>query len=89
MGHTFECATCRRIKTEAVPYYGSGLMCEGCRGLLNLAPPTVEWRGRKPPPSAPSMRVPCPALTPSVGSLLVVLVFIAGVAVGAKMVGGW
>ena len=52
-------------------------------------PPTTEWRGRKAPPSPPPMRVQRASLAPSIGSLLVVLVFIAGVAVGAKMAGGW
>lgn len=43
----------------------------------------------KPPPPA-HMRTPRPtSIMPSVGSMLVVLVFIAGVAVGAKMAGGW
>ena len=75
MGHTFECANCRRIKTEAVPYYGSGLMCESCR------------RSLMPPP--PPLRNPNASVTPSAGSVWVGLVFLIGVAVGAKMAGGW
>jgi hypothetical protein len=35
------------------------------------------------------MRQPVASMAPSRGSLMVVLVFIAGMAVGAKMVGGW
>ncbi|KWV84150.1 hypothetical protein PFL603g_00248 [Pseudomonas fluorescens] len=35
------------------------------------------------------MRQPMASMAPSIGSLLVVLVFVAGMAVGAKMVGGW
>lgn len=42
------------------------------------------------PPAPPPMRTPLPAsIIPTTGSMLLVLVFIAGVAVGAKMVGGW
>ena len=42
------------------------------------------------PPAPPPMRTPRPAsIIPSTGSTLVVLVFIAGVVVGAKMAGGW
>ena len=41
---------------------------------------------RNPPPP---MRTPGTSLAPSIGSPLIVLVFIAGVAVGAKMAGGW
>lgn len=42
------------------------------------------------PPTPPPMRTPRPAsIIPSFGSMLVVLVFIAGMAVGAKMAGGW
>lgn len=41
-------------------------------------------------PAAPFMRTPNPtSIIPSIGSMLVVLVFIAGMAVGAKMAGGW
>lgn len=75
MGHAFECAGCRHIKTEAVPYYGSGLMCESCRRSLMPPPPPLRN------PNAPVM--------PSAGSLWVGLVFLIGVAVGAKMAGGW
>lgn len=42
------------------------------------------------PPAPPPMRKPLPAsVIPSAGSMLVVLVFLSGVAVGAKMAGGW
>lgn len=85
MDHAFECPKCRVVKTEVVPYYGSGLMCHDCRRAL-LPPPTTEQRGLPPPPP---MRTPDTSVAPSIGSLLIVLVFIAGVALGAKMVGGW
>ena len=77
MGYTFECLRCRWVKTEVAPraYCHPGV-CESCR--QSMVPP--------PPP----MRIPLPAsITPSIGSLLIVAVFIAGVAVGAKMAGGW
>ena len=42
------------------------------------------------PPAPPPMRTPRPiSIIPTTGSMLVVLVFLAGVAVGAKMAGGW
>lgn len=41
------------------------------------------------PPAPPPMRNPNASLAPSLGSLLIVLVFVAGVAVGAKMAGAW
>lgn len=88
MSHTFECPKCVMVKTELVPYYGSGLMCQDCRRAL-LPPPTTEQRGLPPPPPPPPMRTPNTSIAPSIGSLLIVLVFIAGVAVGAKMSGGW
>ena len=44
-------------------------------------------RPTSPPP--PPMRRPMASIAPSIGSLLIVLVFLAGVAVGAKMAGGW
>ncbi|MDB1112964.1 hypothetical protein [Pseudomonas extremaustralis] len=39
--------------------------------------------------SATTHANPHSSLAPSMGSLLIVLVFIAGMAVGAKMAGGW
>lgn len=42
------------------------------------------------PPAPPPMRRLLPAsIIPTIGSMLAVLVFIAGMAVGAKMAGGW
>ncbi|MBP5058927.1 hypothetical protein [Pseudomonas chlororaphis] len=41
------------------------------------------------PPAPPPMRTPNAPLAPSVGSMLVVAVFLLGVALGAKMTGGW
>lgn len=42
-----------------------------------------------PPPAPPPLRNPDASVMPSLGSLWVGLVFLAGVAVGAKMAGGW
>lgn len=51
-------------------------LCGGCERLK--------------PPAPPPMRHPLPAsIIPTTGSMLVVLVFIAGAVVGAKMAGGW
>ena len=87
MGCTFECAKCRQVKTEAVPQaWAVPDACESCRRALS-PPPTVEWRGN--PPEPPPRRNPNASVTPSLGSLWVGLVFLAGVAVGAKMAGGW
>ena len=67
-------------------------------GHLVLEPdryvPNGGLRFRRPdptpaPPAPPPMRSLNTALAPSLGSLLIVLVFIGGVAVGAKMAGGW
>ncbi|WP_277592969.1 hypothetical protein [Pseudomonas chlororaphis] len=38
---------------------------------------------------SPPMRTPSASLKPSAGSMLVVVVFLLGVALGAKMTGGW
>ena len=46
-------------------------------------------RPRLTPLPPPPMREPVASLVPSVGSVLIALVFIAGVAIGAKMAGGW
>lgn len=46
-------------------------------------------RPRQAPPAPPPMRTPNAAHVASLASVLIVLVFIAGVVVGAKMVGGW
>ncbi|UFQ03042.1 hypothetical protein [Pseudomonas fitomaticsae] len=76
------------MKTETVPqaFHHPGI-CEWCQ-RIQLPPPTVEWRGAR-PPAPPPLRNPNASVTPSLGSLWIVLVFIVGVAVGAKMVGGW
>lgn len=75
MGHTFECSKCERLKTEAAPLDGSTLLCMACQHKL-LPPP-------------PPMRTPHHPRTPGLAPMLVVLVFVAGVAVGTKMAGGW
>lgn len=85
MGHTFECPKCGRAKTEVVPNHSANLMCQACRRAL-VPPPTTEQRGLPPPPP---MRTPHHSRTPGLGPMLVVLVFVAGVAIGAKMAGGW
>lgn len=71
-------------------------VCDRC-GWVKIEPladdlihPGVCTSCLKPlPPAPPPKRNPHASLAPSVGSMLVVLVFIAGVAVGAKMAGGW
>lgn len=75
----FECSRCHWIKTEPMPYHSSTTMCEVCRRY-------VLHGGHLPPP--PPMRRPDASLTPSLASLMIALVFLAGVAVGAKMAGG-
>lgn len=58
-----------------------GTACGKCARCIITKPP---------PPPAPPMRTPRPtSIIPGTGSMLVVLVFIAGVVVGAKMAGGW
>lgn len=64
-------------------------------GHLVLEPdryvPNGGLRFQRPIPSQPPpMRTPLRAsIIPNAGSMLAVLVFLAGVAVGAKMAGGW
>ncbi|NMY31924.1 hypothetical protein HBR94_10480 [Pseudomonas sp. WS 5412] len=67
-------------------------------GHLVLEPdryvPNGGLRFRRPdpapaPPASPPMRTPNAAHVASLASVLIVLVFIAGVVVGAKMAGGW
>ncbi|EIK68279.1 hypothetical protein PseBG33_1361 [Pseudomonas synxantha BG33R] len=41
------------------------------------------------PPEPPPMRQSTASMALSIDSLLVMLVFVAGMAIGAKMVGGW
>lgn len=40
-------------------------------------------------PQPPPMRTPRSSYTPSIGSLLIVVVFMLGMVIGSKMVGGW
>ena len=65
--------------------------CTGCDASLitDQAMPLCGLCQRLAPPEPPPLRNPNASVTPSLGSLLVALVFIAGVAVGAKMTGGW
>lgn len=79
----FECTRCHWVKIEPLSYHSNTTMCQACRR-------SVLPGGKPPPPPPPPMRTPGPAsIIPTAGSMLVVMVFIAGVAVGAKMVGGW
>lgn len=58
--------------------------------ITEQARPLCAMCERLKPPAPPPMRIPLSAsIIPSSGAMLVVLVFIAGVAVGAKMAGGW
>ena len=58
--------------------------------ITDQARPLCGMCQRLKPPAPPPMRKPLSAsIIPSADAMLVVLVFIAGVAVGAKMAGGW
>lgn len=66
--------------------------CTGCgvSVITDQCPPLCGMCERLKPPAPPPMRSPLPApFILSAGSILVVLVFLFGVAVGAKMAGGW
>ncbi|SCZ13329.1 hypothetical protein SAMN03159391_05819 [Pseudomonas sp. NFACC37-1] len=77
---SFECSRCHWVKLEPTPYHSGMTLCEACR--RSVLP------GGKPPPPPP-MRTPIASLKPSAGSMLVVLVFLSGLAVGAKLAGAW
>lgn len=89
----FQCSRCRHVKLEPDPTEvgGGQLLCRGC-SKRDLPPPTTEWRGRpagwQPPPAPPPMRGGEIRHAPGVSVMLVVLVFLAGVVVGTKIVGG-
>lgn len=66
--------------------------CIGCAAFMitDQAMPMCGMCQRPAPQPPPPMRRPVPAsIIPTAGSMLVVLVFIAGVAVGTKMAGVW
>ena len=65
--------------------------CAGCDAFMitDQSTPLCGGCERLKPPAPPPMRTPSTSLIPSFGLLMIVLVFIAGVAVGAKMAGGW
>lgn len=65
--------------------------CTGCDVSLitDQATPLCGLCQRLAPAEPPRLRNPNASVTPSLGSLWVGLVFLAGVAVGAKMTGGW
>lgn len=68
----------------------SNTVCRGSWRLGTACGTCERCVASKPPPPPPLMRKPLPgSIAPTAGSILVVLVFIAGVAVGAKMAGGW
>lgn len=66
--------------------------CVGCElsMITDQSTPLCGMCEQLKPPAPPPMRSPLRAsVIPSAGSMLVVMVFIAGVEVGAKMAGGW
>lgn len=66
--------------------------CAGCDAsmITDQPEPLCGMCERLKPPAPPPMRRTLPAsIILTTGSMLVVLVFLAGVAVGAKMTGGW
>lgn len=69
------CTRCTGCDTSMITDQSTPL-CGMCERLTSHPPPP--------------MRTPLPAsIVPSIGLMLVVLVFLTGVAVGAKMAGGW
>lgn len=93
MVYEFQCSKCRWVKIEPEPFNSEQTLCAACRrACLPLPPPTTEWRGRpvgwQPPPAPPPMRRGAIPHAPGVSVLLVVLVFLSGVVIGAKMAGG-
>lgn len=66
--------------------------CTGCDTsmITDQSTPLCVMCERLKAPAPPPMRTPFPAsIFSPVGLMLVVLVFLTGVAVGAKMAGGW
>jgi hypothetical protein len=89
----FQCSMCRHVKLEPYPITqdGNRLLCGYC--VKREPPPTTEWSGRpagwqklRPPPAMRGGAIPH---APGVSVTMVILVFLIGVAVGAKMAGGW
>ena len=72
--HPTRCAACAECGVSPITDQRVP-MCGGCQAVK--------------PPKPPPMRQPMELMAPGIGSLLVVLVFVAGMAVGAKMAGGW
>ncbi len=74
----FQCSRCRHVKLETDPLKISNdhFLCCTC------AKPRL-------PPEPPPMRSGAMPHAHGVGVTLVVLVFLMGVVVGAKMAGGW
>ena len=70
-------------------------MCTRCTGcdvsmITDQSVPLCGMCERLKPPTPPLMRKLLPAsIVPSAGLVLIVLVFIVGVLVGAKMAGSW
>ncbi|MPQ84500.1 hypothetical protein F0170_11185 [Pseudomonas sp. MAFF 730085] len=65
-------------------------VCKGAHELGTACGICERCVASNPAPPSPPMRTPLSAsIIPSAGSMLVVLVFVVGVAVGAKMAGGW
>lgn len=69
-------------------------MCAHCAGcgvfmITDQSTPLCGMCQRRSPPAPPPMRTPNAAHVASRAPVLIVLVFIVGVVVGAKMAGGW
>lgn len=89
----FQCSKCRHVKIEPDPVIQGvdRFLCRAC--VKREPPPTTEWHGRpagwQPLPKPPAMRGGAIPHAPGVSVTMVILVFMVGVAIGAKMAGGW
>lgn len=73
---TYQCSQCKWVKAELVPLASTTNLCSTCKQLPPVPPPMRTARLSS-------------SLAPYLGSLPLLMMFIAGVGVGSKMVGGW